>query len=91
MENDLLTPTDKIWVQGAHLSRAKLRLRRAILEFCAAHARFRADELRAFVARQAGPAAPGSADRVLRALRQDGELNYRVLSRRESLYEVIPR
>jgi hypothetical protein len=32
--------------------------------------------------------APASADRILRALRQKGVINYRVLSRKESLYEV---
>ena len=34
--------------------------------------------------------APGSSDRVLRDLRKRRKLNYKVLSRRESRYRVIP-
>ena len=37
-----------------------------------------------------GRVAPGSADRVLRDLRKRRKLNYKVLSRRESRYRVIP-
>jgi ribosomal protein S25 len=33
--------------------------------------------------------APAIADRILRDLRQRGVVEYRVLSRRESLYEVM--
>jgi hypothetical protein len=34
--------------------------------------------------------APGSTDRILRLLRRDGHLNYRVLDRQASLYEALP-
>jgi hypothetical protein len=34
--------------------------------------------------------APGSADRVMRALRQDGIINYKCLRRSESLYRILP-
>lgn len=47
--------------------------------------RFTASELH-----EAVGAAPASADRVLRVLRQEGHLNYRVIDRAASLYEVLP-
>ena len=36
-----------------------------------------------------GETAPGSADRVLRDLRQRGSIDYEVVSRRSSLYRVL--
>ena len=51
---------------------------------------FFAEELRREVAaRIAQKAAPGSADRILRDLRQRGVLDYVVLSRRRSHYRVV--
>src|SRR5262245_47580058 len=76
--------------QQENLDRVSARIGRAILDFCRAHKRFYAEELRSYVIRVTpGKVAPGSADRVLRDLRQRHVLNYRVLSRRESLYEMI--
>lgn len=76
--------------QDAELDRVSSRIRGAILEFCRARLgqQFFADELRAHVEQQCGKTAPGSADRILRALRQDGELAYRVINRRKSLYLI---
>jgi hypothetical protein len=49
------------------------------------------EELRRFVqAQMKGKVAPGSPERILRQLRQQGELNYKVVSRRQSLYKVVP-
>jgi hypothetical protein len=51
---------------------------------------FFAEELRREVEARIGPkAAPGSADRILRDLRQRGVLDYVVLSRRRSHYRVV--
>ena len=50
---------------------------------------FFAEELRREVAARIGKAAPGSADRILRDLRQRGVLDYVVLSRRRSHYRVV--
>lgn len=75
--------------QAEQLRRVAKRIATAIREFCGAHKRFHADELRAHVARETGVAAPASADRVMRDMRQSGEIDYRVLSRRDSLYEVV--
>lgn len=48
---------------------------------------FHADDLRRAVV-SLHPRAPGSADRILRALRQANRCDYRVINRRLSLYEV---
>lgn len=62
------------------------RLAPAILEFCGARVgqEFHADDLR----RSVPHGAPGSADRVLRHLRQQGSVSYRVVNRAQSLYIV---
>jgi len=75
--------------QQENLERVSSRIAGAIIEFCRAHKRFYAEELRAYVLQATGIVAPGSADRVLRDLRQRGILDYLVISRRESLYEVL--
>ena len=79
--------------QEMNLSRVRAQLGDAIERFCrerlaSGRAKFRAEELRAHVA-SLGPSAPASADRVLRALRQDGRVAYQVIDRRASLYEVL--
>lgn len=52
---------------------------------------FRADDLRVFVEAAVGKSAPGSADRILRDMRQAGKLNYEVTDRGQSLYKLLPR
>lgn len=74
--------------QQERLDRVSSRIARAILDFCRAHKRFHADELRKYVIRETGIAAPASADRILRALRQEGHIDYIVENRRASLYLV---
>jgi hypothetical protein len=74
--------------QAENLERVRSRIGRAIVAFCRERKRFHADELRAAVAEATGIAAPASADRILRDLRQRGVINYRVINRHESLYEV---
>lgn len=76
-----------------HLERVQARIGEAILAFRAHTDRtitWRMDTLRRFVEARVGPVAPASPDRVLRALRAEGRLNYRVVSRRSSLYEWQP-
>jgi hypothetical protein len=51
---------------------------------------FYADELRNFVTQYSGPVAPSSPTRILQDLRKNGRLNYRVVSRKRSLYEALP-
>lgn len=72
------------------LTRVCDRIGDAIIAFMRSAEAFHADELRASVIATVGVIAPGSADRVLRDLRQRGLVNYRVLNRRQSLYERVP-
>ena len=74
--------------QQENLERVTSRIGRAVVQFCGEHRRFHADELRKYVITETGIAAPASADRVLRHLRQKKKIAYKVVSRRESLYEV---
>jgi Fe2+ or Zn2+ uptake regulation protein len=75
--------------QKEHLDRVSSRIGAAVLEFCREHHQFHAGDLHRHVEDATGIAAPASADRILRDLRQKGVVNYRVVSRRESLYEVL--
>ena len=74
--------------QRQQLDRVSSRIGAAALEFCQANRQFHAGELHQHVERATGVSAPASADRILRNLRQRGVIEYRVVSRRESLYEV---
>jgi len=78
---------------AAHLATVNKRLRAAIFAFRAkvVMAPFHAEDLSTFVTDQVGKCAPGSADRVLRDLRQTGHLNYEVLDRANSRYRFLPR
>lgn len=84
--------------QPAHLSRVSAKIAGLILAFTSARLaagaiflRFRMGDLLAFV-RAADPTiAPDSPSRVLRELRARGLVSYRVVSRRESLYELVSR
>jgi hypothetical protein len=75
--------------QQKQLSRVTSRIGQAILEFCYPGRQFHADELREFVSKRCS-VAPGSADRVLRDLRKRRLVNYKVISRKQSLYRVEP-
>jgi len=75
--------------QGEHLERISERIAPVVIRYCSEHPRFHADDLRRYVLRETGLIAPGSADRILRDLRLRGVIDYRVVSRRESLYEVL--
>jgi len=73
-----------------HLARVSARISEAIVAFCRARVgkEFFADDLRRYVTAQVGAVAPGSADRILRALRQGGEVDYVVVDRAASKYRV---
>ncbi|KKL51677.1 hypothetical protein LCGC14_2293130 [marine sediment metagenome] len=78
-------------------ARVKSRIGSLILEFCHfkfgtfADAEFYMEELRGYVERRVrGTMAPDSPGRILRQLRQQRQLNYRVISRSKSLYRVVP-
>ena len=78
---------------AVELERVSERIGAAVEAFCADvltldPPRFIADDLRRHVARVVGPSAPGSADRILRMLRQRGRIAYEVIDRRGSIYEL---
>jgi len=76
--------------QDRQLERVSTRIAAAIVQFCKARVglEFHAAELREHVDAQCGATAPGSADRVLRDLRQRAVIAYRVVSRKHSRYLV---
>ena len=51
---------------------------------------FHAEDLRRYVLQHAPEIAPGSPDRILRLLRQEGRLYYVVIDRGNSLYQFRP-
>ncbi len=50
---------------------------------------FTAKELRFHVVGRVDKAAPASADRIMRQLRKEGKLNYKLVSRVQSLYKGL--
>lgn len=72
-----------------HLDRVSTRIGAAIIAYCRQHEQFHVDDLRKHVIREVGIVAPASSDRILRQLRQQKRLDYKVVSRRESLYQVL--
>jgi hypothetical protein len=77
-------------VQPRELKRVKSEVAPLILAFWKEKgngAQFHMAELTKFVAART-TIAPDSAGRILRDMRQGGEINYRVVSRRESLYRI---
>lgn len=76
--------------QSAQIERVTDRIGFLVFEFCAntgAGRRFRMEELTAFVAARA-QVAPDSPGRILRQLRRAGHVDYHVVNRAESLYEL---
>jgi hypothetical protein len=77
--------------QKENLDRVTAKIGALILVFYKDHGtgyQFHSEELRDFIIAKVGIIAPGSPDRIMRNLRQKHWLDYRVLSRRDSLYEI---
>ncbi len=76
--------------QDDNLHRVTERIGSAIVEFFRPPRDvFHADELRKWVSGKVGVVAPGSPDRIMRALRQQHKIDYEVVSRRASSYRII--
>jgi DNA-binding PadR family transcriptional regulator len=77
-------------IQREHLESVSFRISGAVLEFVTRNCglTFHADQLRKYVEQRCGYVAPGSADRILRHLKQRGLLTYSVVNRAKSLYRV---
>ena len=76
--------------QQANLERVRSRIAQAIVTFCDWHSMFYMQELLNYV-EATTQVAPDSPGRILRDLRQKGLIDYVVLNRRQSLYQVLPR
>lgn len=77
--------------QAAELERVTSRIGLLIIDFLRRlepGQQFRAADLQRYVCGQCD-AAPASADRVLRELRKKGLVDYKVVNRRQSLYERV--
>ena len=81
-------PEERSGTQSGHLGRVRSKIGAAIMAFCRERSTFHADDLHAHVNATCGATAPASADRVLRDLRQDGQLDYVVEDRRRSAYRI---
>ena len=82
--------------QSENLERVSERIAALVVEFCSralesGQPQFHMEELTLYVYEKVKVSAPDSAGRILRDLRQRGVLNYRVLSRSKSLYEVLAK
>ena len=64
---------------AANRDRVASRIGAAIVAFLAERTEFRGEDLLAHVEREVGKVAPGSPDRILRLLRKQGRVNYRVV------------
>lgn len=78
--------------QAENIERVKNRIGGLIVQFfseciAAGQFEFHADELREYIGHRI-VVAPGSPDRILRQLRREGKLGYKVVSRRGSLYRI---
>lgn len=83
--------------QDDNLERVATKIAPLVMEFCRqiwADAKrslpqFHAVELTAFVRRRMDGLAPDSAGRILRELRKRGRVDYKIVSRRDSLYQLM--
>ena len=79
------------WSDDDHEERARVyhRIAPVIMEFSRLRAgeQFHVEELRVFVLERVPGIAPDSPGQILRALREEGRLDYVVINRRQSLYQ----
>jgi hypothetical protein len=76
--------------QTTQLKRVRSLIGDLVIDFCSNRVgkEFYGWELTTFVADRVTHVAPGSSDRILRDLRQSGEVAYTVVSRAQSRYYV---
>jgi hypothetical protein len=79
--------------QTENINRVTDQIAGHVMKFLSAHLNkeFHVESLRRYVSDHVGGyIAPGSPDRILRALRQKGAVDYVVVNRRQSLYKAVP-
>jgi hypothetical protein len=87
---EAVTQTTLDFEQADNLQRIYGRVGQAILAFFAEHAsqRFHLIELLRYIRQVVREVAPDSPGRIMRLLRRHGRIDYAVVSRSESLYEI---
>lgn len=77
-------------IQREHLESVSHRIGAAVMEFFSAldGQQFSSTALHEWVEAKVGRIAPGSADRIMRLLRAEGKISYRVVNRAQSLYRA---
>ena len=76
---------------GVEFDRVSDKIAATVLSYCESlDAPFHLEDLTVFVKERHPEIAPDSPGRILRSLRSQGWLNYEVVSRRDSLYRLIP-
>ena len=77
--------------QIENLTRVSDAIAQHVISFLSNHTEFYVEDLRQYVFDNVkGYVAPASPDRILRALRQKGVVDYVVVSRSKSFYRSIP-
>lgn len=78
--------------QTDNIRRVTEAISKHVTAFVSTHTEWHVETLRQYVFdRVDGYVAPSSPDRILRSLRQQGVIDYEVISRRKSLYRTIGR
>ena len=75
-----------------NLERVRSRIEKEILEFLrflGVGNEFRASDLVQAMAYCAIPCAPDSPGRIMRLMKRKGEIDYKVISRKDSLYKLL--
>jgi hypothetical protein len=83
---------DELMAQRENLERVSSKTGRYIVTFFQERRpgkRFHMEDLMEYVRARVPNIAPDSSSRIMRDLRQKGRINYRVVSRRNSLYEIL--
>ena len=76
-------------MKNKNLDRVSLRIKWQVLRFMNRRKVFRLEELTTYVIERLGAMSPESPSRVLRDLRKKGLVNYKVIDRSSSRYEVL--
>ena len=88
--SEMARRTQKKSLPNSDLARVTSRLEQAVLDFCRRHIGqdFNTGDLFVFVNGRV-PCSPSSPDRVLRALRRDGFVDYEVTSKTSGVHRIL--
>lgn len=89
-----LFPLSKKTNAKENLKRVRSRLEVAILDFFRSldrYGEFHAEELLHFIGERGITCAPDSPGRIMRLLKKEHEIDYTLVSRKGSLYKILPK